>query len=335
MTPHFIAKLSVAGLACFGLATSAFAGSDGSGTPGSLLVFPSFDNTRGDLTLVTVVNTNADQVNGSVNVEFIYINGYNCLEFNRTRSLTPNDEISVLTKNDNPNMEKGYLYVFAKHKITGVPIKFDHLIGQALVLQGGSDEVDYQLAPWVFKAGEALAEGASTELNGNGHRDLDGLEYEECPDSLLVPNFMGHDGPMDPDLELILINLTGGAQFEAVVDFLVYNDNEEVFSAQFSFDCWKRKAIDEISSVFENEFLLSTNHAAGEVPGTTTANFPETGWFRIDGNTAFSTAVQFSDPAILGAVVESLDDEDGGAMLPFTLGEQANGSLLSTNLFGT
>jgi hypothetical protein len=240
----------------------------------------------------------------------------------------------VLTKNDNPNMQKGYLYVFAKSKTTGAAIKFDHLIGQALVLEGGSDNVDYLLPPWVFKAGAALVEGANTDLNSNGLRDLNDLEYEAAPDTLLVPNFLGHDGPLDPDTELILINLTGGAQFTAVVDFLVYNDNEEVFSAQYDFVCWKRKAIDEISSVFENEFLLSTNHASGEVPGTTSSTFPESGWFRINGNTSFSSAVQFSDPAILAAIVQSLHDEDGGAMLPFTEGTQTNGSLLSHNLFG-
>jgi hypothetical protein len=63
-------------------------------------------------------------------------------------------------------------------------------------------------------------------------------------------------------------------------------------------------------------------------------NFEESGWFRINGNTAFSSAVQFSDPAILAAVVSSLHDDDGGAMLPFTEGTQTNGSLLSHNLFG-
>jgi hypothetical protein len=332
MTPNFIAKLSVAGLACVGLSMSAFA--SGSGTPGSLLVFPNFDNTRGDLTLITVTNTSNDQVAGTVNVEFVYINGETCQEFNRTRTLTPNDEISVLTKNDNPNMHKGYVYVFAKSKTTGQAIKFDHLVGSALIIEGGDTEPDYLLAPWTFAAGAALAEGANTNLNGNSLRDLDGLEYEKAPDQLIVPRFLGEHGPLDADEDLVLINLTGGAAFIAVVDFLVYNDNEEVFSAQYSFQCWAKVGLDEISSVFENDFLVTTNHAAGEVPGTTTANFPETGWYRMNGNTAFSTAVQFSDPAILALQVESLNDNQGGAMLPYVEGTQSNGSLLSHNLFG-
>jgi hypothetical protein len=328
MTPKTFA---LAGLACLGLATSALAESI---VPGSLLVFPNFDNTRGDLTLLTVTNTSDDQVNGAVNVEFVYINGYNCQEFNRTRSLTPDDEISVLTKNDNPNMQKGYVYVFAKSKTTGAAIKFDHLIGSALILESSAEDPDYLEAPWTFLAGAALAEGANTDLNSNGLRDLDGNEYEKAPDRLLVPRFLGVGGPLDAEEQLTLINLTGGADFTAVVDFLVYNDNEEVFSAQYSFTCWAKVHLDVISAVFENEFLLTTNHATNEVPGTNPGNFNETGWYTINGDTAFSTAAQFSDPAILAAQIETIMDGRGGAMLPYTIGTQSNGSLLSHNLLG-
>jgi hypothetical protein len=332
MTPNFFAKLSVAGLACMGFATSALANGTGSGNPGSLLVFPYFDNTRGDLTLVTVTNTSDDQVNGKVNVEFVYINGETCQEFNRTRTLTPDDEITVLTKNDNPNMHRGYVYVFAKSVTTGASIKFDHLIGSSLVLESG-DEADYLYAPWTFSAGAALAEGAVTDLNNNHLHDLDGLEYDKAPNELLIPRFIGTGGPLNGEDEIVLINLTGGADFTAVIDLLVYNDNEEVFSAQFSFVCWDEVDVSDISSVFDNDFLVTTNHASNEVPGTTPLNFNETGWYRINGNTAFSTAVQFADPAILALQVETLN-EQGGAMLPYSQGTQSNGSLLSHNLFG-
>jgi hypothetical protein len=329
MTSKLFSSLSLAGVACLGLAMSAHAGQ---GLPGSLLVFTNFDNTRGDLTLLTVTNTSDDQVNGKVNVEFVYINGDTCQEFNRTRTLTPNDEISVLTALDNPNQHKGYCYVFAKSITTGKAISFNHLIGSELVLEGGSDEPDYLLAPWSFVA--VPAEGAITDLNNNNLRDLDGLEYEKAPAELLVPRFIGEGGPLDADEDLVLINLTGGQNFTAVVDFLVYNDNEEVFSAQVKFDCWVKVGLDEISAVFENDFLVTTNNSPTEVPGTTPLNFNETGWFRINGNVAFSSAAQFFDPAILAAQVESIDFNFGGAMLPFTQGTQDNGKLLSHSLLG-
>ena len=332
MTPKFFVKLSVAGLACFGLTTSALAGQ---GVPGSLLVFPNFDNTRGDLTFLTVTNTSDDQVNGAVNVEFVYINGVNCQEFNRTRTLTPNDEITVITQIDNPNMHKGYCYVFAKSKITGAAIKFDHLIGTALIVEAnnGVDTPDYSINPWVFKAGAALAEGNPTDLNTNGLRDLNGLEYELAPDKLDQPRFFGEGGGFTAATQLVLINMTGGAAFNTVVDFLVYNDNEEVFSAQYNFGCWAKVHLHNISNVFDNAFLVTTNHAAGEIPGLP-SGFAETGWYRINGNTSFSTAAQFFDPAILSAQIETIIGHFGGAVLPFTEGTQANGSLLSHNLFG-
>jgi hypothetical protein len=338
MTSKSFASFVLAGLACAGIGASAFAGQ---GEPGSLLVFPTFDNTRGGLTLITVTNTDADQTTGAINVEFVYINGVNCQEFNRTRTLTPNDEISVLTQFDNPNQHKGYVYVFAKSKTTGAAVKFDHLIGTELVIegspagQGTNTDADYSLNAWSFKAGSALAEGANTDLNSNGLRDLNNNEYEAAPALLDVPRFIGEGGPLDASSELVLINLTGGAAFTAVVDLLVYNDNEEVFSAQYTFTCWARVALTDVSAVFDNDFLLSTNQASGEVAGPPPGTFNEIGWYRINGDTAFSTAAQFPDPAILSAHIETIHIDFGGAFLPFTEGTQTNGSLLSHNLFGT
>jgi hypothetical protein len=61
-------------VASLGLASEAFA--DGR-NPGSLLLFPEFNNRVADMTLVTVTNTNPDVVNGTVKVEFIYIGKFN------------------------------------------------------------------------------------------------------------------------------------------------------------------------------------------------------------------------------------------------------------------
>jgi hypothetical protein len=338
------------------LALSLRAGAD-TIQPASLLVFPNFDNTRFELTLLTVTNTNDDPVNGSINVEFVYINGANCQEFNRTRTLTANDEISVVTKFDNPNMVKGYCYVFAKNKTTGHATSFNYLIGTELVFIAGSVDQHpigvgiYEVEPWSFKA--IPPTGSDTDLpHGNnppnGLRDLDGIEYQAAPDKLLFPRFLGQNGPFSVSEDLVLINLTGGALFNATVDFLVFNDNEEAFSAQYEFTCWTRVHLDDISLVFDNAFLLTTNQDPNEIPGTTPTTANETGWFWINGDNASSTAAQFQDPAILASFIEGITFVPpppgstppptafsiGGAYLPYTLGTQTNGSLLSHNLFG-
>jgi hypothetical protein len=349
MTSRFIASSFLIGASV--LALSLRAGAD-TVQPGSLLVFPNFDNTRSELSLLTVTNTNTDPVNGSINVEFVYINGLNCQEFNRTRTLTANDEISVVTKFDNPNMVKGYCYVFAKNKTTGHATSFNFLIGTELVFIAGTVDQHpigvgiYEVNPWTFKA--IPPTGSDTDVAhgtvpANGLRDLDDIEYQAAPDKLLFPRFLGQGGPYNVSEDLVLLNLTGGAQFNTTVDLLVFNDNEEAFSAQFNFTCWTRVHLDDISAVFDNDFLLSTDQDPGEIPGTTPTNANETGWFWVNGDTANSTAAQFSDPAILGSLIEGLSFATpgsqtsfsiGGSYLPFTSGTQTNGSLLSHNLFG-
>lgn len=329
------ASLALVGVAGVGLGLNAAAATGASHEPGSLLVYPMFDNVRGGFTVITVTNTNSDLQNGAVAVEYRYINGETCNEFNRTRQLTPNDTVSVLAKNDNPNMQKGYLYVYAKHKVTGKPIKFDHLAGEAMYIGANSGFDVFVTSPFVYKAGEALAEGDNTDLEnggvGDGIRDLNGLEYQTSPDEILIPHFFGQiPGPVQN--HLVLINLTGGKQFEAIVDFLVYNDNEEVFSAQHKFKCWAYVPLLDISNVFAEAFLDTTNDAVGEEINTF-----ESGWYKLDGNVAFSTNTSIPDPAILALQVSKglpLGSLFGMGTLPFTLGSQDNGDLLPLTILG-
>jgi hypothetical protein len=320
----FLPKLALAAAAVSGMSLSAFAGA-GAPEAGSLLLFPCFDSNRSADTVLTVTNTNADftQVGqlfaGTVDVEFMYINKHDCQEFNRTRRLTPNDTISVLARLDNPNQREGYVYVFAKSPVTGAAISWNWLIGISLIDSAVGAGVD--INPYVFKA--VGAQGAATDVNSDGLRDLDGVEYEAAPDRILVPRFFAQ-GPAES--ALVLINLTGAARFTAVVDFLIYNDNEEVFSAQYDFRCWKKVELDRINGAFTQDFLVTTNHNVNEqIDGA------ETGWFRMNGNLAYSTADSVNDPAILAALFESYIGNTGE--LPFVSGTQTNGELVSQSVF--
>ena len=331
-------SLVLAGVAFTGLALSASA--DSLDRTGSLLLYPLFDNNRGGIYTITVTNTNNDTnplptgqlLAGTVDVEFVYINGMNCLEFNRTRRLTPNDTITVTTLFDNPNQAAGYVYVFAKSPTTGAAIKFDWLAGDSFQaapdLFGGID-----LPPVVFQGGAALAAGANTDVDSDGVRDLNGNEYSKVSDELIVPRFAA-DFEDVSNPELILIGLTGKS-FTTIVNFLIYNDNEEVFSAQFAFDCWDRVRLATINGAFTQQFLLSTNHNVNEsVPTPPGVQGLETGWFRMDGAVAFSTAASVSDPAFMAARVERIiEGEVAGASLPYGVGEQANGDLIQHGPF--
>jgi hypothetical protein len=286
---------------------------------GSLLLFPFFDNTRSAVQAFTVTNTSAD---ASVRIEYVYINETNCLEFNRTRTLTPNDTITTLSNLDNPNMARGYLYVFAKNA-AGQAITFNNLAGATVVATANAGL--YEAAPIVFQG--LTASNASTDTDNDGLRDLNGTEYSRTPDELIVPRFFGAasnalSGIPNSTPTISLINLSGGASFTAIVDFLVYNDNEEVFSAQTSFSCYKRVPLASINAVFTSNFLASTNDDDSEsVEGL------EMGWYRLDGRIAFSSTSTYTDPAIIAAHLDILDGSSVG-VLPYGIGEQSNGDLV-------
>jgi hypothetical protein len=308
---------AVAGL---GIATSALA--DGR-NPGSLLLFPEFDNRDGTVTVLTVTNTATDV--GDVQVEYVYIgvegqDGYeiDCEEFNRTEIFTDNDTLTLITNFHNPQQEQGFVYAFARAGVDN-PIAHNWLIGNVMTV-AGLEAFEYSVNPVAYEA----PMGGGVDLNGNGLRDLDGVEYETSPDEILVPRFLGQGGMFNS--ELILIGLTGGARFETTVDFLIYNDNEEVFSSEYSFKCWERVELLQISGIFDNNFLQNfTNHDPQELLG---APDIETGWFRMDGALASSTTTSLSNPAVYGVLVERIGNR-GAADLPFETGMNANGKLFA------
>ena len=168
-----------------------------------------------------------------------------------------------------------------------------------------------------------------TDLDDDGLRDLDGLEYEAAPERHYVPRFMGQ-GPLATS-ELVLINLTGGSQFTALVDFLAYNDNEEVFSRNFTFRCWTKVPLTTISQQFTQAFLANnTNDDVAEIVG-----YPaqETGWFEVIGSRAWSSAVQFTHPTILAFLIETANAKSG-AELAFTTGTRTTGALFPNGVLG-
>jgi hypothetical protein len=315
--------------------------------PGSLLLYPRFDNRQNHLTLVTVTNTNCDfsqgpgtLLNGTVDVEFVYIGRYGpggqdlpCLETNRTRRLTPCDTITLTTRFDNPNVERGFLYVFAKDPQTGQAIVWNHLIGQAMFFSGGSLEDDSVRDALNARSFLGIGpERTPTDHDGDTHRDLDGVEYSEAPDQILIPRFLGQEEGMGGPLfrsRLVLLGLSGGIQFDTTVFILGYNDNEQVFSSQYQFRCWDDPRLADIDGLFLESFLDDQDDAPNEILG---ASDKESGWIRIDGQIAESTQDVILDPAIYAVLFEQWGSYVV-ADLPWELCSQTNGDLYPKDLF--
>jgi hypothetical protein len=297
-------------------------------TPGSLLLYPEFDHTPGRNTLLSLTNTDPDPDGSSVRVEFVYINGdpspgLLCTEFNTTVVLTPNDTIALFTSAQNPNAQRGYVYAFAKDNF-GRAITHNWLIGDEIVTDGVAT-FEHSFNAYSFRG--IPPNGALTDVDGGGAgdgiRDLDGVEYEMAPSKIVIPRFTGQSAAYQSDL--ILIALTGGSGFTTRLDFLIYNDNEEVFSKNYSFKCWRKVPLTALSTLFQQTFLAGqTNDNPAEVVG-----FPaiETGWFEIDGGIAFSTAASVTNPAFLALLAERTSALSG-AELAFEIGKQNNGDLV-------
>ncbi|MCA8980275.1 MAG: hypothetical protein H6831_12960 [Planctomycetes bacterium] len=250
------------------------------------------------------------------------IHDIGCTEFDRYQTLTPNDTLTLITAYHNPDQAQGFVVVYAVDE-AGEAISFNHLIGSQMVING-IDRFEYSVNPVDFRS--PVEDGGATDLDSDDVRDLDGSEYETCPDELLVPRFIGQTsyaqmptaaagGPYSSSL--ILIDLNSGANFNTTVDFLTYNDNEEVFSGEYTFNCWENPRLLDISGIFAQGFLKDfTGHNPNESVGGR-----ETGWFRFQGALANSVNTTIADPAIYGVFVERV----GGyavADLPFEIGSR-------------
>jgi hypothetical protein len=310
-------------------------------TCASLLLYPEFDNRQGALTLFTLTNACCLISDGNLTVEMRFIDQEDCGETDRTFTLTPCDTLSFLTSAINPNQERGYAYAFAKRlnggpgNPNGMPIVSNKLIGQLLIIDG-IETLDYSMNAVAFLGlGDELSDN---DEDGDGIRDLNGphptlAEYEQAPDQILIPRFLGQDpAGMGPQFrsQLLLIGLSGGSAFTTQVRFLVYNDSEDAFSHDREFDCWAKRPLIEWAPSTETAFLTSVGDDPDEILG---ADDHVAGWIRIDGVTASSSQEQITDPAIYAVLVESFESYNV-ADLPFELCSQANGDLLPVSPLG-
>lgn len=315
--------------------------------PGSLLVYPIHRSgqpfgSQAWFTVASVTNSNLDLSmgmggvqGGATTVQFEYVNiipnpsnsfmPLNCYVVDRTEFLTPADTLSVLTSCHNAaGNQEGYLVVYATDPgLFKTAWSFDYLLGSEMVITelGGL----YSLNATPFAS--PVVEKAVTDLNLNSQRDFDGMEYEGIADELYIDNFLALAGS-----SLTLINLTGGVNFTATVRFDVWNDNEFPLSAIINFKCWFEEPLEVVSLVFQESFLRNNtpnDPMELDINCDGLGDF-ETGWAKITGVVATSTATTLMDPALLGAVTAGPESRffDGGKELWESSAKQLNGSFL-------
>jgi len=284
--------------------------------PGSVLLYPIVDSRLGQGmgTVISVTNTLADrrvrQNNfrvGDVQIQYFYIEGRNNWQItDRFERLTPNDMFTVLAGDHNPQTELGFLIVIAQDPEVEVPISFNYLIGDEILVDVQGNRT-WCLTAIPFKAIAPFQEGlggvrTTTDTNANGAVDFDGTEYDYWPDVLYLNRFFQQNASLETELTLVSML---GRDFRISVNFLFYDNEEDVFSRSFDFICWTTVKLSDIS--------LITRNLGGS------SNELQTGWAKIDGAFAFNLVTgaqwkseegtvtpQNQDPPLLGAYVERI-----------------------------
>ncbi len=277
------------------------------GEAGSALIFPLVDSREGHGTIVTVTNTNTSRrscgrgvLEGDVRVRYTYF-GFEertvrCEEFNRFEDLTPGDTLTVIAERHNPEMVVGWLWVEAEDPETGDPIDFDFLTGSAIVVDKGTN-LSFGYTPYSFRglpengssgADETPCGNRITDVDGDSRADFNGVEYDFFPLYLHLDSFFQEGGNPDFASELTLFSLRFSSKTN--LSFLIFNNNETVFSRGTQMDCFFRNSLRAISGVVTN---LGGDPTELEFPGPRSA---QTGWLRIRG-----------DAPILGVFAQSIN----------------------------
>ncbi len=255
--------------------------------PASLLIYPLYNSTAGNNTLITVTNTNEDENScgngfrqGDIQAHYIYFSE-TCQESDTQEDLTPADTITVLAQGHNPNFEKGYLVVEARDPEELAPTQFDFLIGSAVVV---NSEFDFQWAytPYAFRA---IFTGVNTTddcdrpvlVNDNGSIDFNNVEYDCFPETLYLDHFFGEGTNSNrPNVEFSNMIFLMSTEAEGTNLAIVgYNNNERRFSRSFAFDCYFMGPLSELTGA-TTQAALDTDGDDGELAGI---NY---GWLKLN-----------------------------------------------------
>ena len=322
----------------------------GGRTPGSLLIYPVQYSAIGAFTFISVTNTNLLPANpislgGSTNIKFEYVNAVHnpddrfcpkgCQIFDKVEALTPADTLTVLTGCHNsagflPYYRKdstdfgsaGYVVITAQN-----PYAFDqdwcfnYLAGSETVFFTSGMSYSLNAIPFQCKAGP----NEPSDVNKNGLRDFDNIEYCAVADQMYLDSFLGIS-----ESYLACVNLTGGPWDTNTLHFSIWNDNERPMSITRPFKCWFNERLSHISNLFSYAYLSFTDNDPRELDVTCDRSGDvETGWAKIDsigvrnpGGTQIS-----DDGAFVGATSAGYSSNiEGGRLLWESVEKQTNGA---------
>jgi hypothetical protein len=140
-----------------------------------------------------------------------------------------------------PQCPEGYLIGWVVNE-SGQPIKFDGLIGDAVLREVSGAVTAYNAIP--IQAAPGLATGALVPLGPNGALRFDSTGYVEVTGTIIgsvqldFVNAAGSDQDQTSLVLLTLDTLSNRYNFPVDVDLNFYNEGEQPFSNPFEFTCF-------------------------------------------------------------------------------------------------
>lgn len=216
---------------CLGYLAAGRAGFGGP-LPGSFLVYPAYSSLsasprgpQGEETRLTLTNTSHSE---PVTIRLFWVDGDGATTADSLLQLTPSQTTSFLASEIDPDIS-GYLLALAIDPETGLPVNFNHLIGDSyLRLPGGASVNLVAVAVQAIEPAPSVVDsaGATAELR------FDDDHYQRLPATLAAPHLPPHTA--GGELMLIVDRLEGslvtGLRTVGDLAGLVYDDRETAHS---------------------------------------------------------------------------------------------------------
>ncbi len=238
------------------------------GRPGSVLFYNYFTSgidTLAENTIVSITNTNSST---SVLVRLIFINGISRNAGSLMVSLGGHEEQSLRVSDFLPE-SSGYIIAVAVNATTGCPVRFNHLIGNALIKRStGHSATLTAVAVPAVAASPASCGSVNTALN------FDGVSYGRLP---RVLSLTGFGSTADGNSTLVILNRiqgdlsVGGAGAEALSSTFGLSYDDTAQSASFIFS----RTGSQLQSVISNDFPLTSPRTNTRIPAG------RTGWIKL------------------------------------------------------
>jgi hypothetical protein len=216
--------------------------------PGSFLVFPLFDVSKGYATQIRITNTGPIM---DVQLNFVCPGTKAdpfCDALDRHIRLTKYETKILDVSKLNPPCTEGYVVAFAENG-SHEAIAFDHLMGSYHIASKGSLEAAPAISIQSVKdEGENL--GADEELQFGEGAGPD-PDYRALPSHLYTDFRAVYPGTSGSELILLTLDsIAGGHNPVTIVDIDFWNEKEDPFSTSWEFVCWTRVPLEHIDFNF-------------------------------------------------------------------------------------